>query len=149
LEKDALTGNVSYDPHNHEAMCHTRAAKVMAVQDSMGDLLINGPEQGDLLMVGWGSTYGAITQATKLMQDEGYSVSSCHLRWLHPLHPKLGALLKRFKKVVVAEMNLGQLVKVLRAEYLIDCEPLCKVQGKPFKVIEIRNKIAERAAKVS
>lgn len=149
LEKDALTGNVSYDPHNHETMCHTRAAKVMAVQDSMGDLLINGPDQGDLLMVGWGSTYGAITKATNLMQDEGYSVSSCHLRWIHPFHPKLGALLKRFKKVVVAEMNLGQLVKVLRAEYLVDCEPLCKVQGKPFKVIEICNKITERAGKVS
>jgi 2-oxoglutarate ferredoxin oxidoreductase subunit alpha len=149
LEKDALTGNVSYDPENHENMCKTRAAKIMGVQQDMGDLLINGPDEGDLLVVGWGSTYGAITKATNLMRDEGYSVSSCQLKWIHPLHPELGDLLRRFNKVVVAEMNLGQLVKVLRAEFLVDCEPLCKIQGKPFKVREICDKIAERACKVS
>lgn len=146
LEKDALTGNVSYDPDNHEQMCHTRLEKVMRVTHSMGELDIEGPDEGDLLVVGWGSTYGAITKAVQLMRGKGYRVSAVHLRWLFPFHPKLGALLKRFDKVVVAEMNLGQLVKLLRAEYLVDAETLTKVQGKPFKVSEICATI-ERLAK--
>jgi len=137
LEKDALTGNVSYDPDNHEAMCRTRAEKVDRVQSEMGELNLAGPDEGDLLVIGWGSTYGAITKATALMREKGHSVSHLHLRWIHPLHPKLGALLSRFKNVVVAEMNLGQLVKVLRAEYVVDIKSLTKIQGKPFKVIEI------------
>ncbi len=149
LEKDALTGNVSYDPENHEAMCHIREEKVMRVRQDIGELQMIGPDEGDLLLVGWGSTYGAITKAVKEMRQEGYSVSSVHLRWIHPLHPKLGDLLRRFKKVVVAEMNLGQLIKVLRAEYLVDAEGLNKVQGKPFKVSEICEKIAQHAGRVS
>jgi 2-oxoglutarate ferredoxin oxidoreductase subunit alpha len=149
LEKDALTGNVSYDPDNHEAMCRVRKAKVDGVQQDMGDLDITGPEEGDLLVIGWGSTYGAITKAVKEMRGDGYSVSSVHLRWLSPLHPKLGELLSKFKHVVVAEMNLGQLLKVIRAEYLVDAEGLNKIQGKPFKVSEICAKIEERASRVS
>jgi 2-oxoglutarate ferredoxin oxidoreductase subunit alpha len=147
IEKDKLTGNVSYDPENHEHMCRVRAEKVQRVQQDIGELLVDGPDEGDLLIVGWGSTYGAITKAVKGARADGYSVSSVHLRWMVPFHPKLGALLKRFKKVVVAEMNLGQLVKVLRAEYLVDAEALNKVQGKPFKVSEIHAKIAERASR--
>jgi 2-oxoglutarate ferredoxin oxidoreductase subunit alpha len=149
LEKDALTGNVSYDPENHELMCQTRAAKVQLVAQDAGDLIVNGPDQGDLLLVGWGSTYGSITQAVNRMRALGYSVSNCHLRWVNPLHPQLGALLKRFNKVVVPEMNLGQLVKVLRSEYLVDAEAMTKIQGKPFKVSEICEKIAARASKLS
>ena len=141
LEKDSLTGNVSYDPHNHEQMCHTRAKKTQLVQQDMGKLTLTGPDEGELLLVGWGSTYGAITKATTTMREKGYNVSSLHLRWIHPFHPELGPLLKRFKKVVVPEMNLGQLVRVLRAEFLIDCESLTKMQGKPFKVSEICAKI--------
>ncbi len=149
LEKDALTGNVSYDPDNHHLMCVTRQRKVDRVQQDMGELLINGPDEGDLLVVGWGSTYGAITKAVNEMRAEGYSVSNAHLRWLSPFHPRLGEVLSRFNKVLVPEMNLGQLVKLLRAEYLVDAEGLNKVQGKPFKVSEICAKIAERASRVS
>lgn len=149
LEKDALTGNVSYDPENHEHMCKVRAEKVMRVQQEMGELDMTGPGEGDLLLIGWGSTYGAITKATKEMRAKGYSVSSVHLRWMWPLHPKLGELMSKFKNVVVAEMNLGQLVKVIRAEYLVDAEGLNKIQGKPFKVSEICAKIEERATRAS
>jgi 2-oxoglutarate ferredoxin oxidoreductase subunit alpha len=145
LEKDALTGNVSYDPDNHEHMCQVRAEKVQRVQNDMGDLLVMGPDEGDVLVVGWGSTYGAITKATTVMRDKGVKCSNVHLRWLLPFHPKLGDLFKRFKKVIVAEMNLGQLVKLLRAEYLLDAIALNKVQGKPFKVQEICDKIEEHA----
>jgi 2-oxoglutarate ferredoxin oxidoreductase subunit alpha len=149
LEKDALTGNVSYDPENHDLMCRTRQEKVDRVQADAGDLLLTGPDQGDLLVVGWGSTYGAITQAVTEMRGRGYSVSSVHLRWLNPLHPRLGELLQRFNKVLVPEMNLGQLSRVIRSEYLVAAEGLNKVQGKPFKVSEICDKIAERASRVS
>ena len=143
LEKDALTGNVSYDPQNHHDMCIVRRDKVERVTQDMGDLLINGPDEGHTLMVGWGSTYGSITKAVNKMRAEGYSVSNVHLRWLYPFHPKLGELLSRFKKVIVPEMNLGQLVKLLRAEYLVDAEGLNKVEGKPFKVSEISAKISD------
>ena len=137
IEKHELTGNISYDPDNHHKMTKTRAAKVAGVAQDAGELLITGEEQGDLLVVGWGSTYGAITQATMAMQGQGRKVSSVHLRWLNPLHPKLGKLLAGFKRVLVPEMNNGQLVRVLRAEYLVDAEGLNKIQGKPFKVSEL------------
>jgi 2-oxoglutarate ferredoxin oxidoreductase subunit alpha len=100
-------------------------------------------------MVGWGSTYGAITKGVNVMRPQGYSVSNVHIRWMNPFHPKLGELMSRFDKVVVPEMNLGQLVRLLRAEYLVDAEAMTKVQGKPFKVSEICAKIRERAARVS
>jgi 2-oxoglutarate ferredoxin oxidoreductase subunit alpha len=107
------------------------------VQREAGELLLTGAEEGDLLVVGWGSTYGSITQAVKLMRANGTKVSSVHLRWLNPLHPELGDLMRRFKRVIVPEMNNGQLVRVLRAEYLVDARGLNKIQGKPFKVTEI------------
>ena len=149
LEKDALTGNVSYDPQNHHDMCVTRQAKVDRVQQDMGELLLNGPDEGDLLVLGWGSTYGAITKAVNTMRDQGYSVSNVHLRWIHPFNPKLGDLLKKFDKVLIPEMNMGQLVKLIRAEYLVDAEGLNKVEGKPFKVSEICDKIKERATRTA
>jgi 2-oxoglutarate ferredoxin oxidoreductase subunit alpha len=151
LEKDALTGNVSYDPLNHETMVRTRQAKVDRIAHELGDedLILTGPAEGGLLVVGWGSTYGAITTAVRRMLAEGYRVSSLHLRWLNPFPPGLGDLLERFDKVVVAEMNLGQLCTLLRAKFLVDAEPLTKVQGQPFKVVEICTRIAERATRVS
>jgi len=97
-----------------------------------------------LLVVGWGSTYGAITQAVQTMQKQGHRVSSVHLRWLNPLNPQLGSYLKGFKRVLVPEMNNGQLVRILRAEYLVDAEGFNKIQGKPFKVAELTQAIAER-----
>jgi 2-oxoglutarate ferredoxin oxidoreductase subunit alpha len=137
IEKHALTGNISYDPENHEKMVHTRAAKVQGIANDMGELLLTGPDEGELLLVGWGSTYGAITQATTSMRQQGFKVSNVHLRWLCPMNPALGPLLQRFKKVLVPEMNNGQLVKLLRADYMVDAKGLNKIQGKPFKVSEI------------
>jgi 2-oxoglutarate ferredoxin oxidoreductase subunit alpha len=105
--------------------------------------------RGSLLLVGWGSTYGAITKAASVMRADGYSVSNVHLRWIHPLHPELGELMSRFDKVVVAEMNLGQLSRLIRDELLVDAKGLHKVQGKPFKVSEICEAIAKDARRVS
>ncbi len=144
LEKDFLTGAVSYDPANHEKMVRIRAEKVARVAQDYPPLKVNGdPDGGEVLVVGWGSTFGAITQAVSQLRGKGRSVSSVHLRYLNPLHRDLGAVLKRFKKVVVPELNLGQLVKILRATYLVDAQGINKVQGKPFKVSELVARISE------
>ena len=122
LEKDFLTGAVSYDPANHEKMVRIRAEKVARIAQDYPALKINGSTEGETLVVGWGSTYGAITQAVTQLRLKGRSVSSVHLRYLNPLHRDLGAVLKRFKRVVVPELNLGQLLKILRATYLVDAQ---------------------------
>jgi len=145
LEKDQLTGNVSYDPLNHEQMVHTRAEKVAKVAQDIPPTSIYGDEKGgDTLIVGWGSTYGAILQATERLRFKGRSVSAVHLRWLNPLPPDLGDVIKRFKRVLVPEMNLGQLCMLLRAKYLVDAKGINKVQGKPFKVSELVARIEEQ-----
>jgi 2-oxoglutarate ferredoxin oxidoreductase subunit alpha len=137
LEKSE-DGGVSYDPQNHEKMTHLRAEKVERIADSLPPLELHGEDKGDLLAIGWGGTYGAITSAVQAMQAEGFSVSSVHLRHLNPLPKDLGDIIGRFKKVIVPELNLGQLSLILRAKYLVDAIPLTKVQGKPFKVSELR-----------
>ncbi|MSP24888.1 MAG: 2-oxoacid:acceptor oxidoreductase subunit alpha [Myxococcales bacterium] len=144
IEKDALTGNVSYDPDNHDWMCRIRAAKVERVQNEVPALKVNGPDEGELLLVGWGSTYGAINAAVAQARAEGRRVSSVHLRWLNPLDGKLGELMRRFTRVLVPEMNLGQLVQILRARFLVDAEPLTKVMGQPFKIAELCRAIEKR-----
>ena len=136
LEKSE-DGGVSYDPGNHEEMTHLRAEKVERIADSLPATELHGEAEGELLAIGWGGTYGAITSAVQAMQAEGFSVSSLHLRHLNPLPKDLGDILKRFKKVIVPELNLGQLSLILRAKYLVDAIPLTKVQGKPFKVSEL------------
>jgi len=141
LEKDALTGNVSYSPINHEQMVRIRDRKIQGITVDIPPTEVFGPESGDLLVVGWGSTFGAIRAAVTAAQEAGHSVSHTHVRYLNPLPQDLGTTLRRYKKVLVPEMNLGQLVKVLRAEYLVDAIPLNKVQGLPFKVAEIRTAI--------
>lgn len=137
LEKDFLTGNVSYDPDNHERMTHIRAAKVERVTQEIGELDLLGEEQGDVLVIGWGGTYGALRQATGLLREAGKQVSHVHLRWMFPLNPKLEALLSGFRHVLVPELNMGQLRMVLRAKYLVDAQGLNKMQGLPFKVQEV------------
>jgi 2-oxoglutarate ferredoxin oxidoreductase subunit alpha len=137
LEKSE-DGGVSYDPENHEHMTHLRAEKVERIADSLDPTELHGEGEGDLLVIGWGGTYGAITSAVQAMQAEGFSVSSLHLRHLNPLPKDLGDIIKKFKKVIVPELNLGQLSLILRAKYLVDAIPLTKVQGKPFKVSELR-----------
>jgi 2-oxoglutarate/2-oxoacid ferredoxin oxidoreductase subunit alpha len=137
LEKEYLTGNVSYAPTNHEQMIRVRTRKIAGIIREIPPLEIFGPPEGDLLVVGWGSTYGAITQAVRELQAAGHAVAQIHLRHLNPLPADLGAILRRYKKVLVPEMNLGQLVRMLRAEYLVDAIGFNKIQGRPFKVSEI------------
>ncbi len=141
LEKDFLTGNVSYDPENHQRMTEVRAEKVTRCQNECGELDLAGDSQGDVLVIGWGGTFGSLRQATLQLQAEKKSVSHLHLRWLSPLHPRLGELLGKFKKVVVAELNMGQLRSVLRAQFLVDAKGINKIQGKPFKVAELVKEI--------
>jgi 2-oxoglutarate/2-oxoacid ferredoxin oxidoreductase subunit alpha len=137
LEKEYLTGNVSYAPTNHEQMIRVRTRKIAGIIREIPPLEIFGPPEGDLLVVGWGSTYGAITQAVRELQAAGHAVAQIHIRHLNPLPADLGGILRRYKKVLVPEMNLGQLVRMLRAEYLVDAIGFNKIQGRPFKVSEI------------
>ena len=149
LEKDFLTGNISHDPVNHQRMVEVRAAKVDGIAADMPPLQVEGPPEGDLLIVGWGSTYGSIVQAREQAVAEGCSVSHVHLRHLNPFPSDLGGILKRYRKVLVPEMNLGQLSRLLRERYLIDVAQLNKVQGRPFKVSEIHDRIIELCNEVS
>lgn len=142
LEKSE-DGGVSYDPENHEKMTHLRAAKINGISNSYDPISVQGEKSGDLLVVGWGGTYGAISSATKALQDEGFSVSSVHLRYLNPLPNDLESLLSSFNKVIVPELNLGQLSSVLKAKYVKEVISYNKVQGKPFKVTELREAIVK------
>ena len=143
IEKQDGTGNVNYEPLNHERMVRLRAAKVEQVAREVPDAVPAGDPQGDLLLVGWGSTYGAITAALRAQREKGRRIGHVHLRHLNPLPRNLGEVLRHFRKVVVPEMNLGQLVWLLRAKYLVDAQGFNKVQGKPFKQSEIEAKIEE------
>ncbi len=136
-------GGVSYDPDNHEEMTRLRAEKVAAISKSFAPLEVQGEPEGDLLVIGWGGTYGAISAAVRGLSEEGFSVSSVHLRHINPLPDDLGEVMGRFKKVIVPELNLGQLSLILRAKYIVDVISYGKVQGKPFKVSELREKFLE------
>ncbi|MFT4626311.1 MAG: 2-oxoglutarate ferredoxin oxidoreductase subunit alpha [Myxococcota bacterium] len=136
LEKEYGTGNVSYDPDNHQRMCELRAEKVRRVGNSFPPTEVHG-DAGGTLVVGWGSTFGAIRAAVDACRAEGDQVAQVHLRNLNPLPPDLGDILGRYEHVLVPEMNLGQLVRMLRAEFLVDAKPVSKVQGQPFLVREL------------
>jgi 2-oxoglutarate ferredoxin oxidoreductase subunit alpha len=137
IEKDALTGDISYAPENHEKQTKVRADKIARVAQECGELDLCGADAGDVLVIGWGGTYGALRQAVQSLQEQGKRVSHVHVRWLSPLEPGLGKLLKGFKQVLVAELNMGQLRTLIRAQYLVDAVGLNKVQGQPFKVREV------------
>ena len=141
LEKQADTGNVSYDPQNHQDMTLLRKAKVEKVADVIPDLEVNGEPTGDLLVLGWGGPYGAITTAVNHKRAAGKSVSSVQLRHMNPMPKNLGAILKGFKQVLLPEINDGQLRGILRGKFLVDIKGLNKVQGKPFLVEEIEQAI--------
>lgn len=143
IEKQQDTGNVNYEPANHEAMIHIRADKVARIAGEIAPTKILGKDRGEVLVVGWGSTYGAITTAVQELQEEGESVSAIHLRHLNPFPPDLGVILEKYKKVLIPELNMGQLSLLIRAKYLIPAKSLSKVQGQPFKVSEIKTKIKE------
>lgn len=141
LEKQNVTGAVCYDPENHQLMCELRRDKVLKIADTIPALEVYGDDSGDLLVLGWGSSYGAITSAVERCRDQGLSVSSAHLRYLSPLPKNLGSVLKSFRRVLIPEMNLGQLDMVIRAKFLIDAIGLHKIEGKPFTISEIEQKI--------
>ena len=141
LEKQDVTGNISYDPENHDHMVRTRAEKVRRVGQEIPPTSINGPATGDLLVVGWGGTYGSITAAVERAQAAGTSVASIHLRHLNPLPPDLGHILREYRKVLVPEINSGQLVRVLRAEYLVDAVGFNRVRGLPLASEDILDAI--------
>ncbi|MCM2254093.1 MAG: 2-oxoacid:acceptor oxidoreductase subunit alpha [Vicinamibacteria bacterium] len=143
IEKQERTGNVNYEPINHERMVKIRAEKVARIADEIPDVVPAGDPDGEVLIVGWGSTYGSITAALRGLRARGRRVGHVHLRHLNPLPKNLGEVLRRYRKVVVPEMNLGQLLMVLRAKYLVDAIGLNKVQGKPFRQDEIEQKVEE------
>jgi 2-oxoglutarate ferredoxin oxidoreductase subunit alpha len=143
IEKQDVTGNINYEPLNHEHMVRTRAEKVEGIAQDIPEIVPEGDPSGDLLIVAWGSTAGPITAAMKPMREKGHRIGHVHLRYLNPLPRNLGDILKRYKRVLVPEMNMGQLVMILRAKFLVDAESYGKIQGKPFKQSEIEAKIEE------
>ena len=143
LEKQDITGNVSYDPDNHQHMTNIRETKVANIADDIPVQDVNGPESGDLLVISWGGTYGACTAAIEQCQSQGLCVAHTHLRYLNPFPKNLGEMMCRYKQVLVPELNMGQLRMLLRGTYLSDVHGLNKVQGKPFAISEIVAKIQE------
>jgi 2-oxoglutarate ferredoxin oxidoreductase subunit alpha len=146
IEKQDVTGNISYDPENHDHMVRTRAEKVRRVAQEIPPTVIHGSESGDVLVVGWGGTYGAITAAVEEAQIEGKAVASIHLRHLNPLPPDLGQILRQYRRILVPEINSGQLVRVLRAEYLVDAVGFNRVRGMPLasqEILEAINQLLE------
>jgi 2-oxoglutarate ferredoxin oxidoreductase subunit alpha len=143
LEKQDVTGNVSYDPDNHDLMVRLRAEKVRRVAQEIPPTTIQGPAGGDLLVVGWGGTYGTITAAVEEAQAAGHSVASIHLRHLSPLPPDLGSILRQYRRVLVPEINSGQLVRVLRAEYLVDAVGFNRVRGVPLATQDLVDAISQ------
>ena len=143
LEKEAITGNVSYDPANHQLMTDARAWKVANIANDIPEMEIHGEVDADLLVLGWGSTFGSIRAAARRARLEGVKVATTHLRYLNPLPRDLGKILASYDKVLIPEMNTGQLLKIIRAEFLLDATGLNKVAGEPFKVSEIADKIME------
>jgi 2-oxoglutarate ferredoxin oxidoreductase subunit alpha len=145
IEKQDVTGNVSYDPENHEHMVRTRAKKIANIANEIPLLEVAGPEQGDVLVIGWGGTYGSILTAVQRSQRKGLRVAQAHLRYLNPMPRNIEEVLRRYKRVLVPELNGGQLCSLLRARFLIDAVSLSKVQGRPFLVSELESKIEELA----
>ena len=142
IEKEDGSGNVSYDPDNHELMVRLRDRRIASIP--VPDVEVEGDADADLLVVGWGSTWGAITGAVRRVRAGGLKVASAHLTHLYPLPANLGDLLGSYERVLVPELNLGQLVRILRAEYLVDAEPLTKMKGQPFTAGEVQHAILER-----
>jgi 2-oxoglutarate/2-oxoacid ferredoxin oxidoreductase subunit alpha len=141
LEKADATGNVSYDPENHEAMVKWRAAKIAGIAKVIPDVVVDDEDGADLLVLGWGSTYGAITAGVRRIRARGLKVAQAHLDYLNPFPLNLGEVLRRYPKLLVPEMNLGQLSKMVRAEFLVDAQSLNKTQGMPFRAGEIEDAI--------
>src|ERR1700738_1122006 len=143
IEKQDVTGNVNYEPLNHEKMVRIRAAKVEGIAQDIPEAVPARDPDGDLLIVAWGSTYGAVTAGLNTARAKGHRIGHVHLRHLNPLPRNLGEVLGRYRQVLVPEMNMGQLLMLLRAKYLVDAQGYNKIQGQPFKQSEIQAKIEE------
>lgn len=146
LEKQDGTGSVSYTPEDHSHMVRIRAEKIQRLQNTIPEQTVFGPEEGDLLVIGWGGTYGAMRSAVAAAQAKGLSVAHTHIRYLNPFPRNLGSLMSRYKKVLVAELNLGQLSLLLNGKFGMKVEQLNKVEGQPFKIREILRKIEDLLA---
>lgn len=145
IERASGHGDISYDPDNHQEMTDLRAEKISRVAwDGLDHEIDNGATEGDLLVIGWGSTYGAIEEAVTRLTREGLAVGHLHLRQLSPLPPNLGAILARFRQVAVAELNKGQLVRLIRSEFLVDAQSITQVNGLPFKVSVLEAALRDR-----
>ncbi len=149
LEKADGTGNISYDPDNHQRMTDLRVEKVAGIAASIPPLVVDGDEDADVLVVGWGSTYGPIRQAVRKVRESGREVARAHLRHLNPFPPNTGELLARYQRIVVPEMNTGQLVRMLRAEYLVDARGYNRVRGLPFTTQELAAELTAHIDEVS
>jgi 2-oxoglutarate ferredoxin oxidoreductase subunit alpha len=141
LEKEDVTGAVSYDAANHQRMVELRAAKIAGIARDIPPAEVSGPAEGDLVVVGWGGTYGAIAAAVDEVRQAGRRVAHLHLRYLNPFPANLGDVLSGYRRVLVAENNLGQLRSLLRDRFLVDAVGLCKVEGRPFRIREVQDKI--------
>ena len=142
IEKEKDTGNISYDPDNHEYMVKIRAERIEKIADYIPDQkLDSGPEKGKVLVLGWGSTYGSIKTALRDLREEGIDVAHAHVRYIYPFPKNFEALLRSYERVLVPEINYGQLVKLVREKYLIDAVPLNKIKGVPFTSGEIREAV--------
>ena len=137
LEKAENTGHVSYDPDNHQRMVELRQEKVNRIQDDIANTEVYGDDSGDVLIVSWGGTYGSCRSAVETLHEDGKSVSHIHLRWISPLPKDLGEIIIKFKNILVPEINMGQLIKLLRAEYLVDAKGLNQVTGRPISATRI------------
>jgi 2-oxoglutarate ferredoxin oxidoreductase subunit alpha len=137
LEKADISGNVSYDPDNHHRMQLLRHAKVAGIANDIPPLEVHGPSEGDLLVLGWGSTYGAIRSAVERLQAKGVSIAHAHLRYLNPFPANTGDVVTAYKRVLIPEVNLGQLLMLIRAKYLVDAIGYNRVRGKPFRIAEL------------
>jgi 2-oxoglutarate ferredoxin oxidoreductase subunit alpha len=146
LEKKDVTGEVNYDPDNHEHMVLTRAKKIAGIADDIPEQQVFGPEKGDMLVLGWGGTAGAIRSAVERVQKQGFAVAYTHLKYLNPFPRNLGTILRNYKRVLIPELNAGQLRLLIRARYLVDAVALNKIKGKPFLISEIEAKIGELLA---
>jgi 2-oxoglutarate ferredoxin oxidoreductase subunit alpha len=134
---------VSYDGDNHDLMVKIRDKKVKNIAKDIPDLQLDGEPNGELLILGWGGTYGAITEAVIKARVAGYKVSQAHLKYLNPFPANTGKVLSGFKKILIPEINLGQLAKIIRSEFLVPVEQFNVVRGLPFRVSEIEGKIKE------
>jgi 2-oxoglutarate ferredoxin oxidoreductase subunit alpha len=143
LEKEDLTGDVSYDPDNHHKMIDLRAKKIDGIANDIPRQEVSGPEAGDLLVLSWGGTYGACVTAAEHCRESGLSVAHAHLRYLNPFPANLGAVLANYKSILIPELNSGQLRMMIRTKYLVAPHGLNKMKGKPFTVSEIVDTIHE------